>query len=668
MEKYKWSYCLTNVQYNRLIRIINKIPGLTAYLDINDNPSLIDIVRAFRNYTDSEGITTTGMRINSEVLIKWYDLYQKEYAETHKSNNSYSSFRLDRILTWNPRPQWSSNMKVEEIDYLDHFIPKVPGLSNFLYGEKDKSNLYDLVVYFQMRLNATGVNEPEINFLLETIKERFYRIMDDHQDAIHYVNHSHQINDSELINQFQEQAEKEFYKVNLEKNICSNFINRYINCSNPYIAGEIFLRFFRANKIDIALIFVQKAFTYIFSAPNIYWHNKEAVFGSVNIVYTLIEALGYEGVVKLKESYSNVSKSLLETAYLLLSRTIYWYDKETYKDETYDDLKRPISIQHKLRAYRLRAYLTETFGEFFFPKTNEVERNMMTLADMLSAHEVAYANKIVGRESIFRKDAIKLFHTKGLFKTCSPEQAAEKGFMLSDHASQTIHSQYKSGSYCLTENDISNVIKFLRIYFRNKIIEAEKFNIPISYLKKDNYSPSFKKEKDKIRQYLQSNGIVCLYHFTESDKIDSIIKYGGLLSYKRCLDEDIVMPVREDMALSRDIDAKFGLEDYVRLSFCSHLPKIDERKSEGANLVMLRICIDVALFDETMFTDIEATHNGLKYGNSFEDLKRVNLASTQKEFCEPSDPDFLQRQAEILVRGLIPLKYIINISNPEPIK
>lgn len=80
--------------------------------------------------------------------------------------------------------------------------------------------------------------------------------------------------------------------------------------------------FFRANKIDIALIFVQKAFTYIFSAPNIYWHNKEAVFGSVNIVYTLIEALGYEGVVKLKESYSNVSKSLLETAYLLLSRTI----------------------------------------------------------------------------------------------------------------------------------------------------------------------------------------------------------------------------------------------------------------------------------------------------------------------------------------------------------
>ena len=416
MEKYKWSYCLTDVQYNRLIRIINKIPGLSAYLDINDNPSLIDIVRAFRNYTDSEGITTTGMRVNSEVLIKWYDLYQKEYAETHKSNNSYSSFRLDRILTWNPRPQWSSNMKVEEIDYLDHFIPKVPGLSNFLYGEKDKSNLYDLVVYFQMRLNATGVNEPEINFLLETIKERFYRIMDDHQDAIHYVNHSHQINDSELISQFQEQAEKEFYKVNLEKNICSNFTNRYINCSNPYIAGEIFLRFFRANKIDIALIFVQKAFTYIFSAPNIYWHNKEAVFGSVNIVYTLIEALGYEGVVKLKESYSNVSKSLLETAYLLLSRTIYWYDKETYKDETYDDLKRPISIQHKLRAYRLRAYLTETFGEFFFPKTNEVERNMMTLADMLSAHEVAYANKIVGRESIFRQDAIKLFHTKGLFK------------------------------------------------------------------------------------------------------------------------------------------------------------------------------------------------------------------------------------------------------------
>lgn len=85
MEKYKWSYCLTDVQYNRLIRIINKIPGLSAYLDINDNPSLIDIVRAFRNYTDSEGITTTGMRVNSEVLIKWYDLYQKNMQKPIKA-------------------------------------------------------------------------------------------------------------------------------------------------------------------------------------------------------------------------------------------------------------------------------------------------------------------------------------------------------------------------------------------------------------------------------------------------------------------------------------------------------------------------------------------------------------------------------------------------------
>ncbi len=667
MKGYKWAYCLTEEQFQKLLRIINKISGLTEYLDMNDGRDLICIIYAFRDYQASKGTVTTGMRINSEVLMKWYDIYRKEYTESHRGEYSYCSFEIDSILTWNPRPQWSKHMNVTEIDYLDHFIPQVPGLTDFLYKEKDKANLYDLIVFFQMKLYATGEIEPQLNFLLETIKERFYRIMDDHKDAIHYVNHSHQIDDSQLIAQFHEDAEKEFYTVNLENDICSNFTNKYLQHSNPYIMGEIFLRFFRANKIDISLAFAKKAFEYIFSAPNIYWHNKEAIFGSVNIVYSLINALGYEGLSKLQKTTSKHVTALLETAYLLLSRTIYWFDKETYKDESYDDNRKPINIQHKLRAYRLRAYLSEYYGEFLPVQTNQVERNMMALADMFSAHDVAYSHKIVGKESLFRQDAIRLFHTKELFKICSPEIASERGFMLNDKIAQSVHANYKAGGYCLTEDDISEIIVFMRMFFRGKKMEATRFKTNVSYLK-DNNSPSYKKEKEEIREYLQSNKIICFYHFTEADKIKSIITYGGLLSYKRCLDEGIVMPVREDMALSRDIDSKLGLEDYVRLSFCNHLPKIDERKAEGADLVMLKISIDVAMFEETLFTDREATHIGLQYGSSLLDLQKVNIFSTQKEECQSDDSDYLQRQAEILVRGFIPLKYIMNINNPEYIK
>ena len=164
---------------------------------------------------------------------------------------------------------------------------------------------------------------------------------------------------------------------------------------------------------------------------------------------------------------------------------------------------------------------------------------------------------------------------------------------------------------------------------------------------------------------MQSNGIEYLYHFTEKDRLESIIKYGGLLSFKRCLDESITMPVREDMALTRDIDARMDLEDFVRTSFCSRLPKIKERQAEGAELILLKIDPEVALFDDTLYTDIEATQPNLKCGGEFGDLKRVNIQATKKPFAKPEDNDYWQRQAEVLIKGFIPLKYILNVNSPE---
>jgi hypothetical protein len=125
------------------------------------------------------------------------------------------------------------------------------------------------------------------------------------------------------------------------------------------------------------------------------------------------------------------------------------------------------------------------------------------------------------------------------------------------------------------------------------------------------------------------------------------------------------MPVREDMALTRDKDAEKGLEDYVRTSFCPRLPKIKERQAEGAELVLLKIDLDVALFETTLYTDIEATQPNMKFGGDFDDLKMVNLIATQKEFSRPEDDDYWQRQAEVLIKGFIPLKYILNVKSPE---
>ena len=164
------------------------------------------------------------------------------------------------------------------------------------------------------------------------------------------------------------------------------------------------------------------------------------------------------------------------------------------------------------------------------------------------------------------------------------------------------------------------------------------------------------------------NGISCFYHFTDEDRLESIKRHGGLMSYKRCLDEAVVMPVREDMARSRDIDAKYDLEDFARLSFCKRLPIIKERMKNGKELVRLKISIEVATFEDTEFTDMEATSIKMHHGNTFDDLRKVNLQATKNLVNERmSEIEYLQMQAEVLVKEFIPLKYIENVNNPEKI-
>ena len=74
---------------------------------------------------------------------------------------------------------------------------------------------------------------------------------------------------------------------------------------------------------------------------------------------------------------------------------------------------------------------------------------------------------------------------------------------------------------------------------------------------------------------------------------------------------------------------------------------------------------EVALFEDTIYTDIEATQSNMQYGKEMDDLLKVNFQATKKEYSRPEDNDYWQRQAEVLVKGFIPLKYILNISSPE---
>ena len=635
--KQKWAYCLNEEKYSKLLRNIKKVPGFLEYLSRNDNEDFVQLVLTYRSILERAGIVTPGIRTNMDLIMHRYDLFQKEYVDAQPPEDN-TLYDINKVLTWNPRPQWAVPMTVEEIDYLDHFIWQVDGLPEFLHDDIMAENLYDKVSYL---------------------------LMNDHEDAIHYVNHSHQIDDHVIIDQFVTEAKESFYRTNLENETCDEFLRKYQFCSNPYIANEIFCKLFRANRIEESIKFADCTFQHIFSSPNIYWNNKEAVYGCANLLYMIIEAMGVKGVEEMMNSNDKVTRIAIKSLYLLLSRIIYWSDRETVVNDKYDDELLPINIQHKIRAYRMRSQLIKYYPDILLTGIDNANHDMMELADLNSAQSMAYSNKIVGEKSVFYQDAIKVFHTCGLFKYGNLDKVSEMGYVQNDSLSMSIHEEYRRGDFALSQNEISEFIVCLNSLFKRLQINAKKENLPIPYLIKDHYSPSYKSCSNEIIQYLIDNGIKCLYHFTDKDRLNSIIRHGGLLSYKRCLDDAVVMPIRIDMASSRDIDAEFGLEDYARLSFCRDLPKVEERKKAGAELVLLKISLEVATFEDTEFTDMEATYKQMRHGNSFEDLKKVNLQTTQKPAHLLSDAERLQKQAEVLVKGFIPLKYIQNVNNPE---
>ena len=172
-------------------------------------------------------------------------------------------------------------------------------------------------------------------------------------------------------------------------------------------------------------------------------------------------------------------------------------------------------------------------------------------------------------------------------------------------------------------------------------------------------------DADDILQYLRDNGIYYFYHFTDIRNVEMIKKYGGLYSWD--YSEKHKIPVKDYGGddQSRGLDARHGLQDYVRLSFCSDHPMAYRKHQEGHSFVLLKIKIDVAALKNTLFSNTNAAANDHYHGLGFSTLKRVNIRATQQNYVGRDNPIFHEHQAECMVKTFIPKEYIINIENPQ---
>jgi len=108
--------------------------------------------------------------------------------------------------------------------------------------------------------------------------------------------------------------------------------------------------------------------------------------------------------------------------------------------------------------------------------------------------------------------------------------------------------------------------------------------------------------------------------------------------------------------LSRKLDKKAGLENYVRLSFTPDHPMMYAVMKDGRieNPVVLEIDIETIFLKDSKFSDKNATRTGVNIGQTFEDFSKIRFDILSQE----NKPYF---QAEVLVKDKISITQMTNI-------
>jgi hypothetical protein len=175
--------------------------------------------------------------------------------------------------------------------------------------------------------------------------------------------------------------------------------------------------------------------------------------------------------------------------------------------------------------------------------------------------------------------------------------------------------------------------------------------------------------KDNYQDYkniLQRNGITKLYHFTDRENLESIIRNGGLYSWEDCDNRSITISRPGGGITSRNLDRRDNLQDYVRVSFVTQHPMMYVAMNDNriSNPVILEIDPQVVYWKGTKYADRNATKNGANVGDSLSDFEAIHFnAIKARTHFDLADDERQFFQAEVLVKNFIPLSYITNIKN-----
>ena len=180
--------------------------------------------------------------------------------------------------------------------------------------------------------------------------------------------------------------------------------------------------------------------------------------------------------------------------------------------------------------------------------------------------------------------------------------------------------------------------------------------------KKKNEKRNYKNDWEMFKNILEENNIQTLYHFTERKNLKSIKNQSALYSWHYCIKNNIEIPVPGGNQLSRELDTRKGLENYVRASFTRNHPMMYVAPIRNRNNVILEIDPEVIYWIGTKYANKNATRNDVSVGLTLNDFMklRFDILKLPNHF-NLNDIDKPYYQGEILVPTKIPSEFIRNL-------
>lgn len=175
-------------------------------------------------------------------------------------------------------------------------------------------------------------------------------------------------------------------------------------------------------------------------------------------------------------------------------------------------------------------------------------------------------------------------------------------------------------------------------------------------------------EFEELKFILLEHGIDRLFHITDRSNWTSIKENNGIRSSDSLRNCDAIFTGSCGDILSRNIDQKLFLSDYVHLSFIPEAPWLRAALKAGfiKEPIILEVPLDILLDEDTLFSTGSPLSLNSKIGGTkevFESVDFDTLVAASQEITQPEKRGAFQ--AEALVKRFIPIDRILNLKEIE---